>query len=66
MFKIPITTNFNSIKVQLEHYLVSDDKLYIGNFNSIKVQLEPAQRSWQVKTLLYFNSIKVQLELVLI
>ena len=40
MTRTLLNLNFNSIKVRLEHYLVSDDKLYIGNFNSIKVRLE--------------------------
>ena len=55
-------SNFNSIKVQLEHgekINKEEGKLY---FNSIKVQLERASSLTAEPVANNFNSIKVQLE----
>ena len=54
--------NFNSIKVQLELYIVGNHFCSSFYFNSIKVQLEPASTCSQVSASADFNSIKVQLE----
>ena len=59
-----VISDFNSIKVQLEHEQYQSITIQNCNFNSIKVQLE----HWWVPDEMYagrnFNSIKVQLELL--
>ena len=55
-------TNFNSIKVRLEHYAECGIDSRNLNFNSIKVRLELIAKKTYSGAFPHFNSIKVRLE----